>query len=323
MGQGWKRQDGGWTKQDLRKNEMDAVIVWSDTEGKEYRSGILGYLNEKHGNRNGCGRGRGPDELIFCVAALIRNAGFIERIIVVTENGLPFGKDFIRMNFPEWNGDVAAVTHSELFEGFEGFLPCFSAIAVRTLLYRTKGLSESFMLVNTGCIPIRKMRREDCCGNGSCPRVCGSWEKSSRLDRCRLDELYIGQEEICPEDRNFSGGRIFIPSAHPAIQSRKMLLECLEERKGLLSRNLEQRFNNPLQTDIPMIAANSGSVLRCGIPPGTITLAPCSDADLGKALKDLRSATYLRTSPLSSFRQGQRLALKDSLRALLRIAAWN
>jgi hypothetical protein len=314
---------------------MDAVIVWSDTVGKEYRSKRLEYFNDLPRDGHALRGGRGKEELFFCIASIVRNADFVDRIILVTEEDRGHGLDFIRKNFPMWKGELRVVPHVELFCGLEGFLPCFSPIAVRTLLYRVGGLSEDFLLVNPGCIPLKKLDLGAAGGAGPKPVIFGTWERAGRLMRKGTRSFFIGQEELYQGHRRFSGnagrrapgerrGRFcFLPSPHPVLLSRKILTDCLESSSGLMKENLQRRFNSPEQRDITAEAANSGRMECRSDLPATSFVVPADNREFGRMLRGMDDSAFVCGPPLSHFREEQSAAVRDCLRALLRIEAWN
>lgn len=314
---------------------MDAVIVWSDTVGKEYRSKKLEYFNDLPRDERILCSGRGKEELFFCIASIVRNADFVDRIILVTEEDRGHGADFIRKNFPMWKGVLRVVPHIELFCGLEGFLPCFSPIAVRTLLYRVGGLSEVFLLVNPGCIPLKRMEFGTVGGREPEPVIFGTWARAGRLMRKGTRSFFIGQEELYQGRRCFPenaagrapGGRSgrfrFLPSPHPALLTRKILTNCLENSAGLMKENLRRRFNSPEQRDITAEAANSGRMECRDDLPVTSFVIPADNREFGRTLRGIGDSAFLCGPPLSHFREEQSAAVKDCLRALLRIESWN
>lgn len=301
---------------------MDAVIVWSDTGEKEYRGKRLEYLDEIPGIQEVAWPGRGADELKLCLASVIVNLRFVGQIVIVTEKEPVFLDRFISENFPDWKGRIRIVTHDGLFTGLEGFLPCFSAVAIRTLLYRVRGLGDDFILVNPGCIPVKNVETEEFIDCGDIPIVYGSWKKSRRIGAGRALELFTGEEELYTGNIHSEAKKVFIPSALPLVIKKRQMVECLEASEGLIKANVSKRFNDKSQKDIAYLMANSDRIKCREIPLETVTLPSWQGNDIGRVLKEMPGAKFIRYSPLSRFPAERKLAIRDCLRAMLRIGFW-
>lgn len=137
---------------------VDAVITWVDGLDPIHQAKLSSYLAEQGLNKrpeaaaptrfNQCG------ELEYCVRSLIRYAPWIRTIYIVTDAQIP-------SLVSQYNGRVKIIDHREIFAGFEDNLPTFNSVAIETMLWRIKGLSEKFIYLNDDCSLIRSVRYDD------------------------------------------------------------------------------------------------------------------------------------------------------------------
>lgn len=293
---------------------MDAVIVWTDVEVKEYRRSRLRYLKDNPGTQGYQELERSRAEFLISLGAAIRNISDLRRVFVLSAIKTEIPDNFLEENFPGKDIELRSMTFDQLFcDGMEGFLPCFSAIAAMTLLYRANALEDSFLLLNIGCIPIQKTDIQRFISNGK-PAVYGEWKRSDAISGKRKQ-------------------RIFIPGPLPILMRRKTMEECLTSHPGLMTANLRHHLDSPRskqnpdgQTDIRLLIANSLETEKVGISRrrrnhGTMILGldPCDDRSFFEAIGNARDAEFIEIAPLKDFSPAQRLAIIDFLCHLLQI----
>lgn len=292
---------------------MDAVIIWTDTEGKEYRREKIACLRDKLTEDIGMRETRTRDDFILTLAAAARNMTDLGRIYVISAFPPAWVNGFMEDCFPEKVDRLRLVGFRELFSGFEGFLPSFSSIAAATLLYRYHKMDDRFVLFRPGCIPMLPFSSSILTRDGI-PVYHGSIRRSDALS---------GRKE-----------RIFLPGPMPAVYSRKDMGTCLADNPGLLSTNLRHRFDSPIsrnnpggQIDLDILIANRDGALTETVEPGRRMrrcrhqvngtmiqrLYPCDDSSFSRAIKKCGNASFLDLAPLSSFPESQRHAATDFL----------
>lgn len=298
---------------------MDAVIIWTDTEGKEYRRERIACLRDKLTEDIGMRETRTRDDFILTLAAAARNMTDLGRIYVISAFPPAWVNGFMEDCFPERADRLTLVGFRELFSGFEGFLPSFSSIAAATLLYRYHKMDDRFVFFRPGCIPMLPFSSSILTRDGI-PVYHGSIRRSDALS---------GRKE-----------RIFLPVPMPAVYSRKAMGTCLADNPGLLSTNLRHRFDSPIsrnnpggQIDLDILIANRDGALTETVEPGRRMrrcrhqvngtmiqrLYPGSSDQLAELLMQARSTPFLEFAPLESFPPGQRQAIMDFLCMHLKI----
>ena len=67
----------------------------------------------------------------------------------------------VKLHFPERLKDILLVDHTEIFEGYEQFLPTFNSICISNMLWRIKGLSDQFVYFNDDIFLLRSVSPTD------------------------------------------------------------------------------------------------------------------------------------------------------------------
>lgn len=264
---------------------MDAVIVWTDTEKKGYRSIKLKYLKEENIIPS-IVHERSIYELLIMISTICRNCSdIIDRIIVVCEDEDCRIESFLSINSSLPSLPIETVKHTELFKGFDGFLPSYSPIAIRTLLYRLKKLSEEFILFDFSCIPIKSMSKD---------------ELVSKCDKKRKwPWMKKPQMSIFP----------------PVLITKKQMEEKISSTPGLLAKNLRQRFDSPCQEELILrkLEYMDRADEICQILPTE------SDEEFILNLFDATKSKMIAMPPLSQFSKEQALCLYDWFCSVLKI----
>ncbi len=293
---------------------MDAVLVWTDVEAKEYRRSRLSYFKDNPEENDDCRQNRDRTEFLLCLGAILRNCPGLRRISVISAIKSEMPEEFLEMNFPGRETDIRTMEFAELFaDGMEGFLPCFSPVAAVTQLYKAKSIEDSFYLFNVGCVPVREMDPMKFSKDDN-PVCYGKWERSDAISGTKKE-------------------RIFIPGTLPMLMSRRTMEECLTSHPGLLKANLRHhldsprsRFNPHGQTDIRLLIANSRETVKAKAGRGrrnhgtmVLRLDPCDDRSFFEAIEKADRAEFIDTAPLKDFDPAQRHAIIDFLCHLLQI----
>lgn len=121
---------------------IDAVYLWvddSDPEWLQRKSSALG--TETAHAKVGASRFRQHGELTASLAMLAKNAPFIRRVFIVTDNQLPPVHDLANVPF-----EIRVINHSDFMPA--EFLPTYSSRALTANLHRIGELSEKFLYLN-------------------------------------------------------------------------------------------------------------------------------------------------------------------------------
>ncbi len=296
---------------------MDAVIVWTDTEGKEYRRNLMKYISLRKNMQGHNSSARSRSEFLFTLASILRNVPEVDKIIVVSAYVPEQVDGFISRNFKDNQTELIFVSFQELFRGFEGFLPSFSDTAATTLLYRLPCLGSSFILFKLGCIPFERMDPDSLVEDGK--------------------TVYYGRMEKVPRLKKtvFGKSRRFRLSNYPVMINKKDIEECLSSHSGLLADNLRQKFDwtdnwnavenhgEGQQDIVALLACRPGAIIKLENDkqhgPISVRLSPCDDISFSRAMETAGNARFLDFEPFSSFSGGQRDAIRDYLCMKLRI----
>lgn len=141
---------------------IDAVITWVDGQDKKHSEKLADYLKKKGITRtasaaptrfNQCG------ELDYCVHSLLHFAPWLRTIYIVTDEQTP--AIMKKIAGTAYANKIKLIDHKEIFQGFEQFLPSFNSLAIESVLWRIKGLSEHFIYLNDDCMMLRPVGPED------------------------------------------------------------------------------------------------------------------------------------------------------------------
>ena len=149
-----------------KEHPIDVVIAWvdgSDPVLTEKRNRYLGLTGDNAHPGAHPTRFASINEIRYCVLSVFRFAPFVRNIFIVTDGQEPDLYGDIKTWFPEREGSLRIVDHSEIFEGFEGSLPTFNSISIGNMIWRIKGLSDNFVYFNDDTFLIRSIKPEDFC----------------------------------------------------------------------------------------------------------------------------------------------------------------
>ena len=249
------------------KRPIDAVILWvdgSDEKLAEKRNRYLALENKSSSHPGSLPlRFASSDEISYCIRSILKYAGFIRNIYVVTDEQDPDLHEMVKTRFPEKAGSLKIVDHKEIFRGYEQYLPTFNSSSIHTMMWRIEGLAERFVYFNDDLILIREHHEEDFF-NGDRPvlrgkwlfppyrRILGTWLKilinrhiKKNLDYVPKVSFYIRQWRSGSQ-LGFRWRYFFHDhSAHPF--SRETFSEFFAANPGLLEKTISYRFRDPDQ----------------------------------------------------------------------------
>ncbi|WP_412852329.1 stealth family protein [Ectothiorhodospira shaposhnikovii] len=142
---------------------VDAVITWVDGADPAHRAKREWWLAEMEGHEAqphpGTANTRWDSrfELYYCIRLIRRNAPWIRRIFLVTDDQCP--KWLTEDEARHYN--VVLVDHKTIFAGHEQVLPTFNSTTIETMLHRIPGLSERYLYFNDDIFLLRPIREQD------------------------------------------------------------------------------------------------------------------------------------------------------------------
>ncbi len=217
--------------------DIDAVITWVDGLDPAHQKKRLKWMNklvEKSINFEM--RFIQSNELIYCLRSLIKFAPWIRNIYIVTDDQVP---DFLNKKFLG-NFNIKIVSHREIFEGFESYLPVFNSETIESMLWRINGLAERFIYFNDDVFLLKNVKREFF----FCDKVIlrGQWTKDFDYEFKGWHRTRINAGELLGFDRS----NYFREShtCHPLLRS---VFERMFDEQLLNQENLKFRFRNGSQ----------------------------------------------------------------------------
>lgn len=246
---------------------IDAVIAWVDGNDPVLSEKRNSYLGKKGSSNPGSGaattRFASVNEIKYCVLSIMRFAPFIRNIYVVTDGQDPELYEDIRTHFPARLDSYKVVDHKEIFEGYEDLLPTFNSISIAHMIWRIRGISETFVYFNDDTFLIREMKPEDWFLNDQ-PLMRGKWVPAPHF-RIAWDRLRTGIKRTLLRKSGFKPRasfhlgqwnsaamlgfkwRYFTVSHTPHTVERKLVEAYFNDNTTLLTKNISFRFRDPSQ----------------------------------------------------------------------------
>ena len=160
--------------EDSSVDSIDAVITWVDGSSEKHsrkRQQYLAQANQTlHENAINPHRWACNDEILYCLQSLDNNAPWVRKIWIVVDEETPD----LRSLSNSLRAKISFVYHTEIFAEFADALPTFNSLAIESMLWRIKGLSECFMYFNDDVFLAAPLQPSDVF-RGSAPVLRGKW----------------------------------------------------------------------------------------------------------------------------------------------------
>jgi len=261
---------------------VDAVITWVDGADPKLKAKQAQYFtpNDKD-DITSAGRFADSNEIYYCISAILKNAPFINRIFIVTDDQNPAVIEQIKATFgPESADKITAVDHKDIFAGYEQYLPTFNSISIETVLHRIPDLSERYIYFNDDFMIAKPVDEADFFV-GNRPVLRGKWRKESsvsfsRQQRQRMlaGKWYLKARLFSYKECQFNAykaldmkGDFFWHDHTPHPFYRPDVDAFYDGSDSLLRQNIQFRIRDSTQFD-PMSLANGldlqkgGSIIR-------------------------------------------------------------
>ena len=251
---------------------IDIVIAWVDGSDPELHKKRLKYLDS---NEKDLIPGANPtrfhslNEISYCVLSILKFAPFVRKIFIVTDKQNPNIDSVVRQYFPERVYDIQIVDHSEIFEGFEDYLPTFNSICISNMLWRIKGLSNQFVYFNDDVFLVKHLKPSVWFQNNR-PVLRGKWmfPPYERLIRDGLKSFFqstiLGKQtkrvssfQVNQWNAALLHGfkfRYFLSGHTPLALDKKRLKDYFTLHPEILKENLKYRFRKYSQFNTVALA---------------------------------------------------------------------
>lgn len=239
--------------------EIDAVITWvdgSDPTHQTKRDSFKSANVQKTINTSkGITRFINNGELEFCLRSLNKNAPWLRKIFIVTDNQFP---NFLPVEVRS-NKKIHIVDHKTIFKGYEENLPTFNSISIESMIHRIPGLSERYIYLNDDFVILKPVNVEDFFIDDKV-YLKGTWKKIQRFGPFRLKfsqtlnlilssmfkinrSMSLLQQMKAAELAGFN--RQYLKSPHyPHPQIKNTILKYYDDHPDILNKNIKYRFRN-------------------------------------------------------------------------------
>lgn len=281
--------------QDVKPQKLDpidAVITWVDGDDPKLKAKQQQYFsNDRKSDNTSADRFADLGEIYYCIALILKNAPFINRIFIVTDNQYPSHIDRIKNDFGnEAFKKIIVVDHTDIFRGFEQYLPVFNSTSIEAMLHRIPGLSDRYIYFNDDFFIGRKVTEEDFFIENS-PVLRGKFRAASSAEiyekqrmRKREGKIHLRTKDFSYKEYQFLAFKLrgsfdsyfwhdHVP--HPFFRPRLELF--FENNRTVLEENISFRIRHHSQWD-------------------TMSLANCLEIENGNDNFQPTMLTYLKPS---------------------------
>lgn len=128
---------------------LDMVIAWVDGNDPALKAKRQQYQDKTQpSDAISATRFASDNEIYFNIASILKYVPFCRHIYVVSDNQSPqWINEFTQQNLcpPD---KIRLVDHSEIFRGYESYLPTFNTRSIESMLWNIDGLSDFFVYLN-------------------------------------------------------------------------------------------------------------------------------------------------------------------------------
>lgn len=246
-----------------KNNPIDVVISWVDGNDLKFQEKMENYISsDRREAIPGAQKTRfgNVNELKYCVLSILTFAPFVRKIFIVTNEQTPPIIEDINPYFPERIQDINIVDHTEIFEGFEEFLPVFNSRSIESMIWKIKGLSDNFVYFNDDMLLIKPVQSDDWFVDER-PVIRGSWMPSAEV-RLRWDKVrskfqrkIMGKSDFEPRASFHTGQwnaakilgfrwRYFVLEHTPHAVQKQTVRQFFDNNTALVKKNIAFRFRH-------------------------------------------------------------------------------
>jgi len=237
--------------------QVDAVITWVDGNDpihREKRNRFLSPNKTITPDINGDTRFNSVGEIYYCIASILTFASFFRKIFIVTDQQDPKIENFKENYFPNHPTEIEIIDHQEIFEGYHQYLPVFNSIAIETMLFRIKNLSEHYVYFNDDFFLLKPVYYNDFFIENT-PVSSGefrstwidkaiSWVKPIVQGRRKFGykDSLINVFQFIPFNKNY-----WYLNHAPTPLLKSVFTQFYQENPNALIHNIEHKFRNQHQ----------------------------------------------------------------------------
>ncbi len=245
-------------KQKILNTQIDAVITWVNGNDTSWQEKLNKYSEIKidFSKKKNSVRYNSIGEIDIAIKSIIKYAGFIRNIYLVTDNQTPEFFASLQLQADKAGIHLSLVDHKVIFRGFEDCLPCFNSSSIGCMLFRIPGLSEHFIVFNDDTFLMRKTNPNDFFINNY-PIIRGKWEKFHENRHLRnyyhkvlsilgktVKKKSIGFKKFQQTSAKLAGAKKYVRRFHTPVCIRKSTLEHFFKGNDILKENVKHRFRN-------------------------------------------------------------------------------
>ena len=161
---------------------IDAVITWVDGADPKLKAKQAQHFTPNDADDiTSEGRFADSNEIYYCISAILKNAPFIKRIFIVTDDQTPNVIEQIESTFGAKSAaKITVVDHKIIFAGYTEYLPTFNSVSMETVLHRIPDLSDRYIYFNDDFIIAKPVCEADFFVANR-PVLRGRWRKESSV----------------------------------------------------------------------------------------------------------------------------------------------
>lgn len=261
--------------------QIDFVITWVDGDDP-----LLKQKRELYSENESIASGAisatrfaSNNEIYYNVASILKYVPFCRHIYIVTDQQRPaFIDDFVTQGICDAD-KIRIVDHTEIFAGYEQFLPTFNSLTIESMLWNISGLSDFFIALNDDFFFNQSSSIDDFLDSNNHIIIRGHWRKSaplkaklryrrimSKVLKTTLQPKYTVSQMLGAE---VNGSDEFFEIHHyPHIIDKNTLKDYLIAHPECLSNQITHKFRDISQFD-PVSLMN-----HLKIKEGKATLKP-------------------------------------------------
>jgi hypothetical protein len=233
--------------------DIDAVITWVDGADAAYRKKLGEFMvNRTERSINYSQRFVSSKELVFCLRSIKTFAPWIRNIYIVTDDQKP--QFFNNEKLAESN--IKLVSHKEIFQGYERFLPVFNSLAIEAVLWRINGLAERFIYFNDDMFLLKNFKKDFFFSDNLILR--GRYTDEFAYKFKNWHQIIINSAKLI----GYSPEKFFLQS-HVAYPLLRSVFQKLFDDNLLNEENLKFRFRDYSQ--VWPVALHNHYALNCGL----------------------------------------------------------
>ena len=237
---------------------IDAVITWVNGNDSSWQEKMNSFREEKidFSNKRQSVRFNSIGEIDIAILSIIKYAGFVRNIFLVTDQQKPDAFDEFVSVAKASKINLVLIDHKTIFKGFEHVLPCFNSCSIGTMLYRVPNLAEHFIIFNDDTFLMRETTPCDFFIDGK-PIVRGNWARfnEDRVLRKVFKKMsaFLGKKTkqstsfktFQQRSAKLAGTKKYVRRFHTPVSIRKSTVEAFfEGKEKLLEQNISHRFRN-------------------------------------------------------------------------------